>query len=332
MDETKSCLVHLRIQTAPRRPRIRALQLLILVVSVLYVQSTAFAQVFGIRRPNIWYLQVSPSLNLFLGHTGIDGSSGTTVSDVLRWGAEATIDAGANARKLTFAAHLRLEYQESHSSEEPVVKGPSVFDLAVRALYSPRRDSTTVFGLAVQGGCYTVFLPETQAYGLSTKTFFNPASLYEALLISREDQFGQQNQLKTSFQLGYSLQQSVSTESEAEGITGSSQSTGTNAQNVGLTAVVAVEFLRQAWTADQHEAGSFFAGISAKGFKKEVGFKNWKNSRIEGAGRIGFSVFQFLEFVTAVELVYDSDISPRRELRTTVTIGLKYDMAFSGKL
>jgi len=291
-----------------------------------------FSQVFGLRRPNIWYAQATPSLSIFFSHTGIDQPAGTTVSDLLCWGAGLTFDIGATTRRLSAASHLRLDYEESHSSDAPVVKGPSIFDLTIRSLYTILADSATNFGMALQGGCYTALLPETGGTGEITRRFFDPASLYEGLFVSREDQFGRRNPLKLSFQAGYSLQQLTYGKSDNAAASVGGRIGGSSTQNAGLTALFALELVLQGVTADQQPAGSFFVSLSAKGFRKETGFSDWKKSRAECAARIGFDVFRILEFVTAAELVYDSDISPRRDLKTTVSIGIKYAAAFSGNL
>ncbi len=300
---------------------------------LIILHGDVFSQVFGIRRPNIWYLQATPSVSFFLGHTGVDEAAGTTVSDILRWGAGMTLTIGANARRFSMAGNLRMEYQESHASEALPVKGPSIFDLAIRALYSLKSDSTTNFGMAFQGGCYTALMPETGGDGTVTRRFFDPAALYEGVFLSREDQFGRRGQMKSSFQLGYSMQQLVTRGGDDQSGGNVGQTGGGSSQNMGLTGLVALEFLQQTSSAQGQGVGPALSiSLGAKGFKKEPGFKSWEKSRVEGALRLGIGFVNIVEFVTAAEVVYDSDISPRRELRTTLSISLKYDAAISGIL
>jgi len=75
---------------------------------------------------------------------------------------------------------------------------------------------------------------------------------------------------------------------------------------------------------------AFFAELTVKGFRKESDFKDMKNSRVEGSMRVGFNIFEFLDFLTSADVIYDSDISPRRELRTSVSINFKYDLNLMG--
>lgn len=307
--------------------------ILLLASFLILLSGEAYSQVFGIRRPNIWYLQATPGLAILLAHTGIDESGGTAVSDVFRWGASMNLDFGATARRFSVPNHLRLEYQESHSSGNLPVKGPSIFEFAARPTYDLKKDSTTSVGVAFQGGCYTALLPETQGDGVTTREFFNPASLYEGVFLSREDQIGRQNQLKISSQVGYSAQQLVYRRSPDLTSGGVAQTGETSSQNSGLTAFLAIEFVQQASpSSDQADGNKFFLNLSVKGFKKDSDFKAWKNSRVEGSMRVGLNFLKFLAFVSGAELVYDSDISPRRELRTSLFLSFRYNLDLSGQM
>ena len=308
-------------------------QLLLLAFLLILYSCEAYSQVFGIRRPNTWYAEATPGLALYLGHTGIDESGGTTVSDVFRWGASMNLDFGATARRFAVGNHLRLEYQESYSSGNPKVKGPSIFEFATRPIYDLHKDSTSSFGVAFQGGCYTALFPETQGGSTETREFFNPASLYEGVFLSREDQIGHLNQLRISSQLGYSAQQLVyrHTSDESPGIL--PQTGGTGSSNSGLTAFLTIEFVRQASPSyDQADAGRFFLNLSVKGFKKDSDFKEWKTSRVESSMQVGINFLKFLAFVSGADLVYDSNISPRRELRTSISLSFKYHLDLSGQM
>ena len=294
---------------------------LLLASLLILLSSESYSQVFGLRRPNTWFVHATPGAAFFFGYTGMDEPEGSTVSDVFRWGARMDLDFGATARRFAFGNHLRLDYQQSYSSGSPTVKGPSIFDFATRSTYELQKDSSTSFGVAFQGGCYTSLFPQTQG-----GEFFNPASLYEGVFLSREDQIGHQNQLKISSQLGYSAQQLVYRNSPD-----SASSGGTH--NGGPTAFLALEFVRQASPSnDQAEPDKFFLNLSVKGFKKDSDFKEWKNSRVESSMQVGISFLRFLALVSGVDLVYDSDIATRRELRTSISLSFKYNLDVGGQL
>jgi hypothetical protein len=151
------------------------------------------------------------------------------------------------------------------------------------------------------------------------------------VFLSREDQIGRQNQLKISSQIGYSAQQLVYRKSPDSSSTGGAQTGGTH--NGGPTAFLAIEFVRQASAVnDQAEGDRFFLDLSVKGFKKDSDFNKWKNSRVESAMQVGINFLKFLALVSGVDLVYDSDLSPRRELRTSISLSFKYNFEFGGQL
>lgn len=290
------------------------------------------SQVFGFRRPNVWYVQTSPSLGFFLGHSGMDLESGTTVSEIFSWGAGLNVDFGANARRFSFNNTLRMEYVESHAADMIPVKGPSLFEFATRPAYTLVRDTSSSLGMAFQGGCNTALTQETNSDGGTTRKFFDPANVYEGLFLSADVLAGGQGELRMSFQFGYSLQQLIyqaGNETQEEGGFGQD---GANSSGGGATAFLAISYTQRTVPSitEQRQMG-FFADLSIKGFRKEPGFADMKQSRVEGSLRVGLDVFQFVEFLTSAEVIYDSSISPRRELRTSVSINFRYNMDLSGR-
>jgi hypothetical protein len=289
-----------------------------------------YAQVFGFRKPNVWYVEPQPRLGFFLSHSGMDLSSGTTVSNVFCWGIGLDLRFGANFRRLSLNNSLRLQYVESHTTDNLPVKGPSLFEFAMRPAYSLLRDSSSTIGVAFQGGCNTALTRESDAQGNTTRKFFDPGSLYEGIFVSADKAFGGGHELQMSLQLGYSLQQLVYRtrgDASSEGMSG--QPT-TNWSGGGSTAFFTIAYNQREATLDKQLA--FFSDLSIKGFRKEPGFKDIKNSRVEATMRVGINILEFLDFLTSVDLIYDSSISPRRELRTSVSFNFKYNIDLSGGL
>ncbi|HUN66695.1 MAG TPA: hypothetical protein VMW43_11400 [Bacteroidota bacterium] len=298
---------------------------------LLCIPATGDAQVFGLRRPNVWYLTTQPALGFFLGHSGMDLSSGTTVSDVFRWGAGLDMKFGANMRKLSFNNSLRLQYVESHTTDQQTVRGPSVFEFATRPVYGLLRDTAVTLGAAFQGGCNTALAQETDGSGRTTRKFFDPASVYEGLFLSTDAVFGDRHELQMSVQLGYSLQQLVY-QTAGENTGGDLNQSG-NWSGGGSTAFFTVAYNRKdQLSANQTDQISFFTDLSVKIFRKETGFQDLTNSRVEGTMRMGFALLQFLDFLTTADLIYDSNISPRRELRTSVSLNFTYNIDLGGGL
>ncbi len=303
---------------------------LVALLSLLVVNSLT-AQVFGFRRPNVWYVQPRPSLGIYLGHSGLDISSGTTVSDVFCWGAGLDLSFGANFNRFAFNNALRMEYEESHSTGQLPVKGPSLFEYAMRPVYNFMRDSASSVGVAFQGGVNTALTQETNTDGATTRNFFDPASLYEGLFLSADAGVGGAGELRMSFQLGYSLQQLVY-RNPWEPPEGSYEQARVNTSGGGTTAFISIAYQQRAFpTGNQMQQILFFAELTLKGFRKEPDFKEIKNSRVEMSMRMGLNVLEFLEFVTKADVIYDSSISPRRELRTSISFNFKYNMDLSGR-
>ena len=291
------------------------------------------AQVFGFRRPNVWYIQTQPSLGFYLGHSGMDLAAEKTVSDVFCWGAGLDLRFGANFRRLAFNNSLKLRYVESHTSGQLPIKGPSVFEFATRPTYNLLRDTSSALGLAFQGGCNTALTQETDAEGRTTRQFFDPASVYEGLFLSADAAFGGGRELLVSFQLGYSLQQLVyrfPSDESGEGLGGQTRA---NSSGGGSTAFLSIAYnQREMFSENQQRQIAFFADFTIKGFRKEPGFQDIKNSRVEASMRVGLNLLEFLDFLTSAEVIYDSNVSPRRELRTSLSVNFKYNIDLMGGL
>jgi hypothetical protein len=187
-------------------------------------------------------------------------------------------------------------------------------------------------GVAFQGGCNTALTQETNSDGATTRKFFNPANVYEGLFLSADAVVGGQGELRMSFQFGYSLQQLVYEAGPEASVGGGAGQVDENSSGGGSTAFLAISYSQRTVPSitEQRQMG-FFADLSIKGFRKEPGFADMKKSRVEGSLRVGLSVFQFVEFLTSAEVIYDSNISPRRELRTSVSINFRYNMDLSGR-
>ena len=299
---------------------------LLTMMSILFAGSLN-AQVFGFRRPNAWYVQPQPSLGFYLGHSGMDLSSEQTVSDVFCWGAGLDLRFGANFRRLAFNNSVRMRYVESHTTKQLPVKGPSIFEFATRPTYVVLRDTSTTVGLAFQGGFNTALTQETNTEGATTRKFFDPGSLYEGLFLSADATFGGMRELQMSFQLGYSLQQLVyrsatDTQGESPGAP-----RRVNWSGGGSTAFFSIAYnQREVMSENQQMAIALFADLTIKGFRQEPGFRDIKKSRVESSMRVGFNIFEFLDFLTTADIIYDSNVSPRRELRTSVSVNFKYNM------
>jgi hypothetical protein len=261
----------------------------------------------------------------------MDLSAEKTVSEVFCWGAGLDLRFGANFRRLAFNNSLKMRYVESHTTGKIPIKGPSVFEFATRPTYSLLRDTISTIGLAFQGGCNTALTQETDAEGGTTRKFFDPASVYEGLFLSADAAWGGGRELQMSFQLGYSLQQLVyrfPSGGSDEGLGGQSKA---NWSGGGSTAFFSIAYnQREVFPGNQQRQLAFFADLTIKGFRKEPGFQDIKNSRVEASMRVGFNVFEFLDFLTSAEVIYDSNVSPRRELRTNVSVNFKYNIDLGG--
>jgi hypothetical protein len=291
------------------------------------------AQVFGFRRPNVWYVQPQPSLGFYLGHSGMDLAAEKTVSDVFCWGAGLDLRFGANFRRLSFNNNLKMRYVESHTTGQIPIKGPSVFEFATRPTYNLLRDTSSAVGVAFQGGWNTALTQETDGGGRTTRKFFDPASIYEGLFISGDAAFGSQRELQVSVQLGYSLQQlKYRSPSDGSG-DGSGGQAKENWSGGGSTAFLSVAYnQREVLSENPQRVIVFFADMTLKGFRKEPGFSDIKNSRVEASMRVGLNVLEYIDFLTSAEVIYDSNVSPRRELRTSVSVNFKYNIDLAGGL
>ncbi len=303
------------------------------LLAILWIAFTSSlnAQVFGFRRPNAWYIQPEPSLGFYLGHSGMDIATGQTVSDVFCWGAGLDLRFGGNFRRFSFNNSLRMQYEESHTTGQIPVRGPSLFEFATRPTYTLMHDTSSALALAFQGGFNTALTQETNTEGNTTRNLFDPGSIYEGLFLSADQSFGGGHELLMSFQLGYSLQQLVyQTPSNASGQQSGGGQTA-NWSGAGTTAFFSVAYNRREVAAEnQTQQIAFFADLTVKGFRKESDFSDMKNSRVEGSMRVGFNIFEFLDFLTSADVIYDSNISPRRELRTSVSVNFKYNLDLMG--
>ncbi len=310
---------------------VRASRSLLLVLAFALCSGTLCSQVFTYKRQSRLQAVLVPSLGLYAGHTGVDGVSGTSVNDVLRWGAGLTFDAGITYPRFTFSNRLRLEYQESHSTGQLPIKGPSTFEFTTRPLYKLLRDSGFDLDLALQAGCYSALLPETNSEGDVLRRFFDPASLYEGLFLSKENSYGEKQELQISFQIGYAFQQLVYKETAPNEISNAPEwANNVSSHGNGLASFLAMDFTPLNLI-DQHQKTilAFSANLMIKAFRKGPGTQDLSDSRVEAFLRTRLSVFDLVDLVSGLEMIYDNAIAPRRELRTTVSINIRYNIDLS---
>jgi hypothetical protein len=211
------------------------------------------------------------------------------------------------------------------------LKGPSTFEFATRPLYRLLRNTSFDLDLAFQGGCYSALLPETNTSGETIRRFFNPAALYEGLFLSKEKTYGENQELQISFQLGYAFQQLVyrsASPADHEGLPG--WSGRESSQGNGLASFLAVEFVPMSVVdEDQKTILAFSTSLLFKAFRKRPDASDLKDSRVEAFLRTRLTVFDLVDLVSGLEVIYDNAIDPRRELRTTVAINLRYNIDLS---
>jgi hypothetical protein len=310
----------------------------LLVLAVLSI-STVTSQVFSYKRQNSWQLGAIPSVGFFYGHTGVDDNSAVSVSDVFRWGAGLVVDAGVNGSRVSFSNRLRLEYQESHSTGQLPIRGPSTFEFTTRSSYKLLPDPAVGVDLAFQGGCYSALVDETNSDGETTRSFFDPAYFYEGLFFSRDDSYGQRGQFKTSFQIGYSLQQLVyKNEDRVADLIDETQSsagydvngTGSTKGN-GLTSFASFDYSPIPLVDEQGESiVAFNMTLNLKAFLKKPGFQDYADSRVEAFFWTSLSFYDLLDLVSGIEMIYDNAIAGRRELRTSVSLNFRYNIDLGG--
>jgi hypothetical protein len=312
--------------------------LTVISVILICIQSLN-AQIFTYKRESPWLADVTPRFGLMLTHTGIDDSYGQSAADLFRWGAGLTGTFGFDGREFGLNTLVRMEYQQAHANGKLPIKGPSIFQVMARPLYKLFRPPAMYLNLSFQIGLLTALLPEMDEEGETISEFFNPAATYEGLYLDREDVLGLRNDLRLHYQVGYAFQQlhyrdpgrlreqlGYPAFTTATTSAYSAQSSTSIADN-GVSALFSLDYRPlQILNEQQRLVAVFSAMLDVRLFKKEGVAGGIAQSRVEGYLNTSLTLWEHLEFLNSIELIYDSAISKRRQLRSSVSINYRYMM------
>jgi len=295
--------------------------------------SISYGQINAYKRRHKWNFSAEPSFGFYIGYTGLDNAFGDDVSDLLRWGLGLRMEADYQATAYAIAADLRMEYQQSHSSGRYPQKGPSILEFNLRPLYKLVRSLDHPINVSMQAGVYTALLPEVSTDEITIRKFFDPAALYEGMFIQQEYGYNEPSDIRVSYQVGYAFQQLVYSGTRDQSDIAATALSGIPAESQagnGLAAIVSLEYTPPA-SLDEH--GSPIVGFDVswnlKALNKRVSLFGWRESRVESSFRATLSLFKYFDFVNSIDLVYDSDIAYRRELRTNLSFNIRYNLDLS---
>ncbi len=304
-------------------------RLILVVLFLVLLSELADAQVFGYKRQSKWQFKMSPRMGVLLSYSGIDDAYSKSVSDLFSWETGLEIDGGYSGASFLWGNKLRVAYQQSHSSDKLPIKGPSIFEFTTRPVYKLFKAASSSVDLSLQGGITTAFLPETGAEGERIREFFNPASLYEGVFLHREDIIGENSQFTVNLQLGYAFQQ---TTYRNQSVLFDPQSAGfTSSTDNGLALMISLLYAPVPfYDESQKNLMSFNAALDLKMFKKRNTSGEHANARVESSLRTSLSIVELFQISNSIDLIYDSAISLRRELRTSVSLNLSYTFQVGG--
>jgi hypothetical protein len=311
-------------------------RLIFLVLLFLFASSSLLAQVFSYKRPSRWQASLTPGFAIIFSSTGIDNSSENSVSDFFKWGAGLTFDLGIDYKKISFSNRLRMGYQQTHRTGSIPLKGPSILEFATRPVYKLLRESPFDLDLCFQAGIHTHLFPETNAEGSTTGAFLDPGATYEGVYFLKQDEYGEDKDLKITYQLGYALQQLVYKTSERVSSTRTTTLETNPAGNLqtisgnGIASILSLDFTpRPIVNEKQNEVMSFRGGFVLKLFRKNNNLEDLHASRVEGLISTSLTFINLISFESQIELIYDDAISSRREMRSTLSVGIKYNLDLS---
>lgn len=301
----------------------------LLLLLIFYCVSLAPAQIFTYKRQNKWQARFTPSVGLLLNHTGIDQTEKRSVTDLIKWGLGSTIEIGVSTTRFSFGNELRLEYQQTHRNDQLPIKGPSIFKFTTQPQFKLTPGSPADLNLTLQVGVLTSLLPVKGSDGVTTREFFDPAAISEGLYLRREEAFGEAQQLRIAYEIGYAFQQLVY-RTEGRQV-GAQFIKFPNIVDNGVASGISLVFSPPS-TKDRNDRDvvSFNAILDVR-FQKRKGISGGlSQSRVDGEFRTSLIIFGLLEFRNSIVLEYDSALSKRRYLTTSVSMSLKYNIDLAG--
>ena len=318
------------------RPMCRPLVIpaMTLLVALMTLE-VAQAQVMAYQRKHRWLVSAEPSAGLFAAYSGFESESGNDISDLLRWGAGLRLRADYQATDYAIFSELRAEYQQSHSSGKYPQKGPSIFDLSLCPLYKLIRTTNYSLNLALQGGVYTALLPEVNTDGVTLGRFFDPAALYEGLFLQQNTGYAEETEIRFTGQIGYAFQQlvretSTTPESEVPGDLPAAVISSGPSRGNGPAITISLEYAPQP-TRDMKGSPvvAFNAALNFKALNKRTDLLGWRESRVESYFRTTLTFLENFDFENTLDVVYDSSISFKRDLRVNFSINYRYHLDVS---
>ncbi|MEI8134211.1 MAG: hypothetical protein WCH46_03910 [bacterium] len=272
--------------------------------------------------PSLWHFGFSPSIGFTFQGISKDGEE----SEDLQWLSSLQAKAGYEGSRFQFNSNLFLQYGAQVSREAPPKKVQDNFQLSLipSVTISDRAKLRLIFEVTGE-----TEMGEGLIDSVPTR-FLDPLFLYEALFIGHKSMLTSENgnsQFEFVFGVGYAYQQTLANKFILE-------QNRKFVDNSGLLSDVQDQFtvekgyssvLQINWNVKLAEDLSFKESFKSVAMTKDDFTKNIKNSRI-GSLLLASIAYKIFSIDYTLHIIYDKNLSPRRQLDQTMVFGLKFDL------
>jgi hypothetical protein len=276
-----------------------------------------------VAEKHLWHFSASPSV----GFTFQSISKDQQESEDLLWLGQLQARLGAEGELYQFNSRLFLQYGAQVSEETSPKKTQDNFMLSLVPSYTLSKKAGLRLFFEVTG---ETEMGEGMVDSIPTK-FLDPLFLYETLFLGHKTHLVSEDG-STEFEFvlgfGYAFQQTVTNKfvlaQNRQFVVGE----GNPLQNVqeqftvenGYSAILQIDFTKRLG-----DDFSFRTSVKSVALTKEDFIKSVKNSR-NGTLLLAGLAWKFLSIDYTMHMLYDRNISTRRQLDQTMVFGLRFDI------